>query len=241
MSDAVRALSTRFDGYSRAARLRPALLVLLGPLSVSAGVGIAASPLVTALATAASALGLSYVLSEWVRRRGQALQEDLWAKWGGGRVALALKSLGLVAEQRRRRLAAATLLPVDHIDHPEFDNLLDNAISRLITATRDTSRYKLVFVENKAYGFARNILAIRQVGVAVSALSVGCGAISVLFGLLAGTPSVLGALAGMTGAVLALLFWWTYPSEQRVIAAGNDYATRLLEALDAGALRPEDD
>lgn len=143
------------DSYSRAARLAPGLLLLLGPFVLAVGAGLPKWPLAATLTSAGVTMGLSLALAEWVRRRGQRLQIRLWAAWGGNPVAAALREDGLVAQRRRKALAEATKLPVDDPAHPDFGVAIENAVRRLISATRDTSQYPLVFAENKAYGFAR--------------------------------------------------------------------------------------
>lgn len=224
------------DSYSRAARLAPGPLLLLGPFVLAVGAGLPKWPLVATLTSAGVTMGLSLALAEWVRRRGQRLQIRLWAAWGGNPVVTALREDGLVAQRRRKALAAATELPVDDPAHPDFDEAIDNAVRRLISATRDTSRYPLVFAENKAYGFARNLLAIRAIGLWASILTVCAGiGLSVASTRYSAIPA-LGCTIGTVVAVGAIVFWQSYPSEERVRAAAIDYRDRLLEALDEGAL-----
>jgi hypothetical protein len=228
------------DAYSRTARLAPGLLLLLGPLVVAIGAGLSERPAAVTLTSAGGAMGLSLVLAEWVRRRGQRLQARLWAAWGGNPVVTALREDGLVARRRRNVLAAETGLPVNDPNHPDFEDAAANAVRRLISATRDVSQYPLVFAENKAYGFARNLLAIRPVGLSISALAVCAGIALTVASTQLGTISTPGSAFGAAAAVGALALWKFYPSEERVWAAASDYRDRLLEALDAGALSQSD-
>lgn len=227
------------DSYSRTARLAPGLLLFLGPVAVAIGIGFPERPTVTMLATLVTAMGLPLALAEWVRRRGQLLQSRLWATWGGNPVVVALRGEGLIARRRRSALAAATGLPVDHPSHSAFEEAAANAVTRLISAIRDASRYPLVLAENKAYGFARNLLALRPVGLFVSALAVSAGIALIVISTQLDAISTPGTALGTAAAVAALGFWQWYPSEYRVRAAANDYRDRLLEALDAGALTPQ--
>jgi hypothetical protein len=236
MSDLFVRIFAQFDSYSRTARLSPVLLLLLGPVAVGIGVGVPQWPGASSLTAAVVIMGLPTALSDWVRRCGQQLQDRLWAKWGGNPVVISLSEEGLVARRRRKVLADATGLPVNDPSDPEFEEAIANAVRRLITATRDTSTYSLVFKENKAYGFARNLFAIRYVGVCSSSIVLIVGIVCVIASAKISELSTLGTILGTVVASISLLIWLFYPSEQLVWAAANDYKDRLLEALDAGAL-----
>lgn len=192
-------------------------------------------PGVTGLAAVVAGMGLPVALADWVRRRGQQLQEVLWSNWGGNPVVVALREDGLIASRRRNTLAEATGLPLRDPGHADFEESAANAVRLLISATRDTSQYALIFAENKAYGFARNTLAIQTVGIRLSTIGLIAGIGLVGTSIKLDAVSVIGTTLGVLVAVGALLFWKLYPSEQRVRAAAGDYRERLLEALDAGA------
>jgi hypothetical protein len=181
-------------------------------------------------------MGLPFALADWVRRRGQQLQSRLWAEWGGNPVVVAVREHGLIAQRRRTALAKATNLPLDDPDHPEFEEAAANAVRRLISATRDTSRYPVIFAENKAYGFARNLLAIRDIGIRISVIALIAGIILVGTSIELDGLSTFGTTLGAMVGAGAIAFWLWYPSEQGVRAAAEDYRDRLLEALDADVL-----
>jgi hypothetical protein len=240
MSDALAAISRQFDSYSRTARLKPGLLLILGPAAVAIGAGAPEWPAVTGLTTAVVGMGLPFAFADWIRRRGQRLQQELWSAWGGNPVVVALRGGDLVAQRRRAALAAATGLPLEDRDSPDFDEVAGNAVRRLISATRDTSKYALIFVENKAYGFARNALAVRSIGVRVSTGALIVAVVLIGISTKLDRLSVFSSILGAVVAAATTAFWVWYPSEQNVRAAAEDYRDRLLEALDSGAmsLRP---
>lgn len=236
MSNPLGGIAKQFDSYSRTARLTPALLLLLGPVAIAIGAGIAEWPIATGLTAVIAGMGLPLALVDWIRRRGQQLQSQLWAKWGGNPVVVAVRGDGLIARRRRAALATATDLPLGDPGHPDFEEAATNAVRRLISATRNTSRYALVFAENKAYGFARNLLAIRDTGIHVSATAFIVSIVLVGISVKLDGMSTFGTVAGSLVAAASIAFWSCYPSEQGVRAAAEDYRDRLLEALDAGAL-----
>lgn len=236
MSDTVARLFSGFDGYARAARLTPGLLMLVAPAAVVIGAGATSWPDATVLVSLLVVAGAQIPLSEWVRRRGQRLQQRLWTKWEGDPVSLALRDQGAVADRRRSALGQATGLPVGDVDHPEFDTAIRAAVRRLIDATRDKDRYGLIHEENRAYGFARNLFGIRTPALVLACLSSLVGAVLIAVATWTQYLDVAGVLPGAGVAAVCVFFWFFYPSETRVAVAAGDYRDRLLEALDGGAL-----
>jgi hypothetical protein len=239
MPDIFEGIGGWFDPYSRTARLAPGLLLLLGPVAVVVCAGASQLPITGLLVATAVSAGLPLALAEWVRRRGQQLQRDLWDVWGGEPAVSRLESNSLMARRRRAALAHATALPaLLDPSHPEFRETAAYAVRQLIAATRDVDRYNLIFAENKLYGFSRNLLGIRSYGVRISSVACLAALIVVSLGIfLPSTFSVAESVVGLASAVVMLAFWYLYPSEDRVKAACEDYCDRLFEALEAGAMR----
>jgi hypothetical protein len=236
MSDLAGKLFTGFDAYSRTARLTPGLLMLVAPAAVAIGAGAAAWPGATLVLSLLVVAGGQLPLAEWVRRKGQGLQRRLWEEWGGDPVTRALREDGPVAARRRGALARATRLPVDDTEDRDFDQAMQAAVRRLIDSTRDPARFSLVQEENRAYGFARNVMAIRTPGLILAGVSLAAGILLVALAAQSGVLSLAGTSVGSGVAALSVVFWWRYPSEARLLAAAVDYRDRLLEALDGGAL-----
>jgi hypothetical protein len=105
--------------------------------------------------------------------------------------------------------------------------------SYLRVHTRDTKRYPLVFQENISYGYRRNVCGLRPLGVTVSALSLGCGAMWLChLHLIRGTTSneSVGALICVA---LILLLWLLHFTSKWVRVAADAYAERLIETVDS--------
>lgn len=236
MSDIYSRIFGPFDSYSRTARLTPALLLIAAPIIVLTSVGVSTWPLARTLLAVFISLGIPLLLMDWVRRRGQGLQKKLWQKWGGNPVISHLRDDGLIPRKRRKLLADQTSLPLNDPVHPEWEPAMDNAIRRLISATRNRSQYPLVFAENKNYGFARNMLAVRSIGIYASIIALLISIILIAISCVSPTFSTLSILLGTLCCAALLLVWLFFPTESRVYAAAVDYRDRLLDALDAGAL-----
>jgi hypothetical protein len=106
-----------------------------------------------------------------------------------------------------------------------------DAVAQLRHRTRDTKEFRLLDQENRNYGFERNLLGIRPLGITVAAISGIVAAIGIVSSTAPGAPGRATALiVALTMSGLALVGWLTVPSAARVREAADRYATELLEA-----------
>lgn len=221
-----------FDAYERRARLAPGLLMLLAPAITGIALGARDWPVVSGLIGILGLVGAPLVLTAWVREQGVAVQETLWTRWGGRPTAVALKEDTGVAARRRERLSKLTGIQLT-LASPDED--WDQALGMLRRSVDDPTKYRLVFEENRNYGFERNLLGVSRAG---ALLAGGClivlGVVSILASKdFAGISPTWQQIAIAAAFVLILLFsWLTFPSEERVKLASARYGDRLLETLD---------
>lgn len=235
------------DPYERKARVVPGLLVALPVLVPLLCVYRAKHPVLTSVIGLLGGCGAIYALASVARGRGKKLEETLVAKWGGMPTTIALRHrdrfLDGVSKQRYHTAITAKLgiaMPTaeEELAAPEqADDTYIGATKRLRELTR--SNKQLLLKENIAYGFHRNMLAMKPVGVA-SCL------VGILYGLL--IAKVLrvapphfnpmsfadpGLAAGLTLLIsLALLAaWLLYFDQDSVRRMGFVYAERLFECL----------
>lgn len=241
-------ISHFFDEYSRKARLTPALIGAL-PVIVACVALIPTLVNWKKLWLLVVASGTVILVDQLVRDRGRAIQSDLWASWGGPPTTLALRH-GSAKNQTllaRRHQKISTLL-----DQPmpskrqetrnpvKADEAYEVAVRYLISQTRDASKFRLIFLENCHYGFRRNMLGMRTVGLWTSlAVCAACagGVVASYYKLLVWKPGF--ALAACVSLALAF-FWWRIVNSEWVRSAANDYAERLLDALDVLPLTPQE-
>ncbi|MEU6516851.1 hypothetical protein [Streptomyces sp. NPDC046978] len=112
------------------------------------------------------------------------------------------------------------------------DEAYETAVKYLISRTRDTNAFRLIFLENCHYGFRRNMLGMRTIGLAVS-MTVFFGTIGAVY------ASLYGLVVWRAGFVLVSVislslgvFWWKAVNSDWVRNAATDYAERLLDSLD---------
>jgi hypothetical protein len=230
------------DPYERHARLSPGLLALL-PVAVDVlALSLRKVPIVSALASMLTTIGGPIVLAGLVRQRGLRLQEVLFRGWGGASTTRRLRLAGAepndaVRNQRRTHLEglAATRLPTreEELREPESsDSRYDAAVAILREKTRDGGKFRLVSAENRSFGFERNLLAMRPVGLGVALGSLVVLAGAAVIKTLSAVPSIapLDLGIGVLVDVAILGFWWRFPTDARVRLAGDKYADQLLNA-----------
>ncbi|MGY6174231.1 hypothetical protein [Paraburkholderia strydomiana] len=235
------------DPYQQKARVFPGLLTvfpLLVPLLWILG---PKNPILTALVTLATSCGAIYGLASVARGRGKRLEEKLLVKWGGLPTTLVLRHrdqyLDSYTKDRYRKTIEAKLgmkLPSteeEYADSEAADKVYMGVTRHLRELTRG-KEHALLLKENIAYGFHRNMLAMKPLGLATSVLGAMFGVF--VSGAVRVAPVEVhpekildpGAAAGITLVVsLALFVHWFYFTEGYVRRIAYVYAERLFEAL----------
>lgn len=230
-----------FDEYERRARVAPGLLAVL-PIAIAGTVlGLRENAIVGALIGLVAAAGGPLVLAGYVRQRGLNLQAHLVGSWGGmPTTALLLLTIPTDNEALRgqRRLAverlAGTALPSadeERTNPQQANERIEAAVAVVREKTRVQQRFPLVFAENRNYGFERNLLALRPIGVVIASASfVLLALVAVVVQVRDMTAPPLAAVGfGIAVVVVMGVAWLSYPTEDRVRQAGRRYATALLD------------
>jgi hypothetical protein len=256
-------LSKLFDPYSRQARLYPALLTIL-PATVTVLAwfpNLSLASIGGVLVTLAGSCGLLFLLADTARTRGKEIEPKLLRLWGGWPTTIWLRYSDahlprLVKDRYHAFLserANSGKLPTadeEKKDPSAADEVYDAAVFWLREQTRGDP---LVEKENATYGFRRNLLGLKPMGLPVGlAALLGSVVATVLFGKTFRTgwsPDVLSAIAkhtspaligAMTFALLACVGWLTVVRSKWVRAAGDQYARALLAYCDKLPAQPAD-
>lgn len=235
------------DPYERKARVIPGLLVslpLLVPLLCVYG---AKHPILTSVIGLLGGCGAIYALASVARGRGKRLEEKLLKQWGGMPTTLALrhrdKFLDSISKQRYHKEIFSKLGIVmpsaqDEASDPDrADDIYIGATKRLRELTRDNKN--LLLKENIAYGFHRNMVAMKTVGILSCLCGLGYGGL--IAGAIRAEPPYFepihlvnpGLASGLTILISAslLLAWLFYFDKDAVKRMGFVYAERLFECL----------
>lgn len=236
------AVNDLLDPYSRRARLQPALLTIL-PLGLAllASYPSEAKTLGFVWAVVVSAGG-TMLLAQLARERGKRLEKKLFDSWGGKPSTIRLRHVGCqntaVLAQRHSKLGQLfPELPLPSVGQEtaspaRADQIYEACVVGLLERTRDRTKFRLLFDENCNYGFQRNLLALKPLGLQM-ALAAGVliawraittyrstGAVPVL---------VTACLALTIGLVVLWIFW---VKAERAKLTAEAFAERLLASCE---------
>jgi len=235
------------DPYERKARATPGLLVafpLMVPLLCVYGTK---DPVLTGLIGLFGTCGVLYALASVTRGRGKKLEELLVKNWGGMPTTIILRHRDLhldsISKQRYHSAISTKLgitMPtlVEEMSSPgSADDIYIGATRRIRELTRKNKQ--LLLKENIAYGFHRNMLAMKPVGIFCSLSGLFYGLL--ISGTLQFVPPYfdpinlanIGFASGMTFTISlsTLAAWIFYFTEDAVRRMGFVYAERLFECL----------
>jgi hypothetical protein len=226
------------DAYSRRARLAPAALAAAPELAL--GVALLPNlPGIDRLWSLVAFAVLPYV-ALMTRQLGNRVQDGLWSEWGGKPTLQRMRYRGTVNSQEVARLHVAVEGLLSSIKLPTSaeeeaapaaaDREYDSAVRQLIGLVRTDKRFGLVAEENANYGYCRNLLGLKRLGVGGAWVTL---AMSVAIGLtLAVTdhssPAPVLVLPVLV-SLMALVQWRTVTSSWVRLSA-EAYADRLFEA-----------
>jgi hypothetical protein len=236
-------LDLPLDRHSLLARQRPALFMLF-PVLVSA---VAIFPSLrswwAALVAIAGTCGVSIALSQFAQGLGKRLEPALIEFWDGLPSVAMLRHrdgrLDAVTKERYKgflaRYGPKLSFPTateEVSDALAADAVYMSATRWLLSQTRDTKTFALLFQQNINYGYRRNMLGLRPWGVAGSA-----AALIVTFGVAAiqaarnqNIDTTL--VAAFVVAAAAFAYWMVAVRPNWVKTAADAYAHELLAACD---------
>lgn len=223
-----------FDHYSLQARVTPALLSLFPVFLL---VYIKFPQLYNEAAGLFSlilACGVITLLAHYARSRGKGLERNLQKRWGGRPTTLLLLNQnGELDSQTHKRYLDhfAAEIPNWQLNEDRVVSY-ESAILWLLEKTRETERFNLIFKENISYGFRRNCLGMKPLGLCIALICSALWAVDVY--ALAPQWSDVEFLQWMGfGVTLLLLAWWLFlVRENWVREAADSYAKALLGSID---------
>jgi hypothetical protein len=243
-------VSKLLDSYNRQARLYPALITIL-PVLLLVATWLPALASVGELAISiAAACGVLFLLADYARTKGKALEKRLLKKWGGWPTTAILRfrddTLSPEVKNRyhrflskQRSIGALPTALEEQSDPARADGRYAAAVSWLKEQCRGDA-FTLVDKENTTYGFRRNLAGLKMVGISLCLVTLlsplvrlnwhapdfAAAALQVYAGLPAPTLAVIGLT--IVGA-----FAWAFGVNDRwVRQAGDQYAITLLACCD---------
>jgi hypothetical protein len=171
-----------FDAYSLRARLFPAIIACAPALAaLSLLISWKSFDLSNAIATL-GILVLLFAIADFARARGRIVERKMYAESGGIPSVLLFRRADLsIDEGSKERYRAflggklGTKVPTSDEEtqnQADADKFYEQCGVWLREQTRDTKKFPLVFGENVAYGFRRNLFGLKTLGLGLNAIVV---------------------------------------------------------------------
>ncbi len=221
------------DSFQYRSRVQPALLCVL-PLSLTLALvlGLSGSALSGAISFAAST-GVFYFIATLVGDRGKRLQDELWSSWGAPPTTLLLRGDAEDSvEVRTRRWQLMRGIMRDGIIEIDgaapSDGEIEVYVARLRELTRDRDQFHLIAAENAGYGFRRNTLGLRPLGICLGLVALGVAVVASLVALPAHSTQAALFGAAAVGNLIVIALWIWAVSRNWVKRQAFNYANALL-------------
>lgn len=119
-------------------------------------------------------------LSTVISNMGNAIQKVYFERWGGAPTTTLImpesEEMDRYTKQRYFKWLNSKIpdlnLLLDSDDKSDLQQKIRSATNFLREYTRDTKKYSAVYRDNVAYGFSRNLVAVRYIGITVSIISI---------------------------------------------------------------------
>jgi len=198
---------------------------------------------VKSVAAALGACGGTYFLAQFARDPGKNLQNKLFERWGGMPSVTMLRHrdprLNRITKARTHQ-QLCKLVPdtkaltkeQEEANPDDADMLYAAWSSHLRNSTRDQKRFPLVFDELVAYGYRRNLLGLKPLGITISAACFGVS--SVVAAVQFSDTDRVGShcFIAFTIALIFLLIWIFRITAKWVRLTADAYAERLIETTE---------
>jgi hypothetical protein len=233
----------KIDQYSLKARVYPALIVVL-PIFFFFFFYITEFAVYYHYITAfISIFLLSYLLSHLGRDAGKSKESKLYELWGGKPTTQILRysnsELDRLTKERYYRILQEKIkgLNIPTLDEEKqnavnSDEIYNSCATYLISKTRNTNKYALLFNENINYGFRRNLWGMKPLGLCILLF---CFLIHLIiatdfFSSISFTPTI--DLYLYIAFAFILCFWLFVVRPNWIKNVAFEYAKRLYETLE---------
>jgi hypothetical protein len=245
-------LGKLFDTYSLNARVKPAFLLVFPVVIALFTLFEPSRSWGGAAITFIISFGIISFAANQMSTKGNIIQEKLFLKWGGAPTTLILRHSDSRLDthtKSRYMTILETLIPnfiavsneQEVSDSGKADEMYRTAGNYMREHTRDSKKYPLIFKENVAYGFSRNIRAFKWLGATISVLSLGVTSFIIWYKYIKDNKTPLLDLlfnipfeniALVSALVLITLLWLFLVTEKWVEVRAFSYAKSLFAACE---------
>ena len=228
------------DRYTMKARVFPAVIALAPALALAVGLvswdRISISDIIPSLFCAV----FLFPLADVSRRLGKRVENDLVQSWGGMPSVHLLRFRDSTLDDRTEarclqfiggRIGENPPKREDETEAPEAcDEFYGRCCLWLREHTRNRERFGILFEENVGYGFRRNLLGLRWVGVAIGTFIGVLSALSLMFSIpvFSDKIGVLRASALIAFSAIHILYLLIFVTRSSVYQSALLYARQLI-------------
>lgn len=238
-------LSKHFEHYAIHARFMPVFVVIFPLVLTILAWYPQAKTILGGAMTLLISFGIMSFLSIYVSNLGNDLQDKYFRNWGGAPSTLLLlpsnKELDRYTKQRYFKWLNSKCsglgLPEsldDQIDSEELYEKIRSAGNFMREYTRDRKKYSQVYNDNVAYGFARNIVAIRIAGLVIASASLISNGLFLYIISNTDSPNTINSI-GVIALLASTICLWIHSAvmkESFVKRRGYRYARTLFEVCE---------
>lgn len=167
------------DAYVLRARVAPVVILSLPLLITFSNYLATSSEWSTIAAVGVVGLAIITLLAQLGRDRGKKLEPALYERWGGKPTTAMLRHrdnrMNAVTKDRLHtrlnQMVEGLSIPdsaLEKRDRQQADKLYDSAVYWLRSNTADNTKFARLHEENISYGFRRNLLGLRPIGILLS-------------------------------------------------------------------------
>jgi len=238
------------DKYSLNARVYPLIIVFLPVVIIGVTYSFEYEKIQQTLSALGITAALTYFLSNIGRDQGKKKEDALWESWGGAPTSQLFSFrnniLDILTKERYHSRMEEILEIKDNLDYinaapHELDDTYRSWTKILISKTRNTKIFPLIFKELVSYGFRRNLWGLKPIGIAITII---CAVGSFAFQIMNhGYSDLFGYTISFYISELALivhfLVWIFVINSEWVRIPAFGYAERLLESIDNLEIKKE--
>lgn len=232
----------KFDGYTFQARILPAFILML-PIFIELNYTfvklnyniVISLPIINVVC-----LCFLILISNWVRYLGRKKEIYLFKKWGGAPTTRFLRyNNSEYNPVLKKQVINYLKMMFNKIKFPKedfeeqcpqkADETYEAYVSNIRNLTRDTKKYKLLYVENKNYGMWRNLYSTKYIALVMLVFLFLLNIFLAIF--VKSIFSLKEIIAINVIFLIGIIIWAFVITENRVKDVANCYAQRLFESL----------
>ena len=220
------------DQYSLKARVYPILIAFSPILILGFSISFKLESIYGYLGSISLISLLVYLFSQLGRDLGKKKEKDLWENWGGSPTSIVMCDKNYIDVITRQRYIDKLEIICPAKDKYDIDEKIKLWTKYLISKTRDTKKFNLLFKENISYGFRRNLLGLKSIGVGVAVLATVLNLMLTTNWPLNLNDIKINWVISNFLCLVILLFWCVIVTKVWVKIPAFGYAERLFEAVE---------